>query len=290
MTAVGYKDKLEHYLKQLETEEKSQATQKKYARDIRMFIEYAKEREMEKGVLLEYKDKIKKEYAMSSVNSMLAAVNSFLRFCRREDCCVKLIKMQRQIFCREEKELTREEYQRLLAAAGEKKDKRLYLMLQTICATGIRVSELKYITKESVCSGRAVVESKGKNRVILLPTRLCVLLKQYIKKTPCKTGSIFVTKSGRPMDRSNIWREMKGLCVKAGVSGEKVFPHNLRHLFARCFYAMTRDIAKLADILGHSSVDTTRIYMVSNGTEHRSQMDKMDLMDHATPIWTKKTT
>lgn len=270
---------LRTYMAHLRAEERSAATLEKYGRDVRRFLDFAKGRGWDKELLMEYKESLKAGYAAASVNSMLVPVNGFLQFCGRSDCCVKLLKIQRQIFCSEEKNLSKEEYRRLLRAAREKKNERLYLILQTICATGIRIGELRFITREAVRAGRAVVDNKGKSRVVLLPDGLCRMLARYIKKSPLKTGSIFVTKSGKPVDRSNIWREMKGLCRQAGVQEGKVFPHSLRHLFARSFYALTRDIAKLADVLGHASIDTTRIYMVTNGAEHRCQIERMNLLD-----------
>ena len=178
---------------------------------------------------------------------------------------------------RYQKELTKAEYMRLLKTAENRRNERLFLLLQTICATGIRVGELKFVTAEAIEQGKAAVDNKGKNRIVFLPGKLCKALKKYRKKRGITTGSIFVTRTGKPLDRSNIWKEMKGLCEEAGVSVKKVFPHNLRHLFARCYYAMHRDIARLADILGHSSIDTTRIYMVSTGSEHRSQIEQLKL-------------
>ncbi len=212
------------------------------------------------------------QYAPASVNSMLVSVHSFFKFIGRGDCCVKLLKIQRQIFASEKKELTSPEYRRLLASA---KDTRLGPVIQTICETGIRISELRYITVEAVYRGKAVVDCKNKTRIIFIPSTLRQALVKYIKKSGLVTGSVFVTKNGKPLNRSNVWREMKALCRKAGVSSEKVFPHNLRHLFARTFYSMERDIVRLADLLGHSSIDTTRIYTMETGRTHMSCLEKM---------------
>ena len=203
---------------------------------------------------------------------MLAAINSLFRYFEWYDCKVKAIRCQRQIFCSEDKELTKAEYVRLLNAATQKKNDRLNLILQTICGTGIRVSELEYITVEAAKEGRATVRCKGKTRVVFIVKELKKKLLQYAKEKRITTGPIFITRSGRPISRTNIWREMKALCKDSNVNPNKVFPHNLRHLFARTFYGLEKDIAKLADILGHSSIDTTRIYIVSTGAEHRQRM------------------
>lgn len=261
----------ENYLIQ---EEKSDATVEKYLRDVGAFSEFLKDRELTKQEVMEYKRQITDTYAPASVNSMLVSVNSFLTFIERADCRVKLLKIQRQMFVNEKKELTAPEYRRLLKAA---RGTRLELVIQTICETGIRVSELRFITVEAVECGRAVVDCKNKTRVILIPTPLRKLLLQYIKRTGLKAGSVFVTKSGKPLNRSNIWRDMKALCEKAEVDAEKVFPHNLRHLFARTFYSIERDIVRLADLLGHSSINTTRVYTIETGKEHIRCLERMHL-------------
>lgn len=265
-------ENLENYEQYLELEEKSAATVEKYLRDCRAFFAYLGGRPISKRETIRYKEYLASRYAVSSVNSMLVSLNSYLRFTGREDCRVKLCKVQRQMFCREEKELTEEEYKRLVKAA---RGTRLALVLQTICGTGIRVSELQYITVEAVREGKATVRCKNKTRVIFIPERLQKLLKQYSKKRSIKAGPVFVSRTGKPLHRSNIWRDMKNLCAKAHVTPQKVFPHNLRHLFARMFYRIDRDIVRLADLLGHSSVNTTRVYMVETGGRHVSCLEKM---------------
>lgn len=254
-------------------EEKSSATIEKYLHDIKFFCDFLQGKPLCKEKTLSYKERLTGRYAPASVNSMLVALNCFLRFIGRQDCCVRLLKIQRQIFCREDKELTKEEYQRLVkAAAGT----RLEFVIRTICGTGIRVSELEYITVEAVQRGKAVVHCKNKTRVIFIPASLQKLLKRYIKKSGIKAGAVFVTKSGKPLNRKNIWRDMKALCKRAEVSPGKVFPHNLRHLFARTFYRMEKDIVRLADLLGHSSVNTTRIYTAESGNEHIIRLEKVE--------------
>lgn len=253
-------------------DEKSEATVEKYLRDVRAFAAYVSDGELTKQMVMCYKRKLMERYAPASVNSMLVSVNSFLKFIGRSECCVKMLKIQRQIFCSETKELTVEEYRRILNAAG---NTRLALVIQTICETGIRVSELQYITVEAAEQARAVVDCKNKTRVILIPRPLQKLLLRYIKRSGIKAGSLFVTRNGKPLNRSNIWRDMKALCEKAHVSPEKVFPHNLRHLFARIFYSIERDIVRLADILGHSSINTARVYTMESGRQHINSLEKM---------------
>ncbi len=251
----------------------------KYLRDVRAFAEFAKGTEITKITVIGYKEQLLTNgFAVRSVNSVLASLNSLFSFLGRHDCRVKTLKVQRQIFCPEEKELTRAEYERLCRAAQNSRNERLNLILQTICGTGIRVSELKFITAEAVKCGEAVVSLKGKTRSVFLVKSLQKKLLRYIEKQKIKCGAVFITRTGKPMDRTNIWREMKSLCREARVNPQKVFPHNLRHLFARVFYGIEKDIAKLADILGHSSIDTTRIYIVSTGTEHRRRMESMRLI------------
>ena len=263
---------------QLIEEEKSKATIEKYIRDITAMQIWFSGRCVEKTAVLEYKEKIKGEYATRSVNSIISSINKFFDFVSWENCKVKLLKMQKQIFADESKELKKEECERLLKAALDSKNERLYYLMQTICATGIRVSELKFITVEAVGLRQARINCKGKERVIMLSGELCRLLRKYIKKNKITSGSVFITKNGRPLDRSNIWADMKKLCELAGVPKEKVFPHNLRHLFARTFYSIDKDIAHLADILGHASINTTRIYIMETGETHRRQIEKMHLL------------
>lgn len=217
--------------------------------------------------MIAYKKYLQAGYAVRSVNSMLASLNSLFAFLGWHGLKVKSLKLQQQVFCPEERELTKAEYKRLCLAAERRQSKRLSLVLQTICGTGIRVGELQYITVEAAKRGKAVVNCKSKTRTVFI-----------VKEQNIKDGMIFITRTGKPISRTNIWREMKALCGEANVNPEKVFPHNLRHLFARVFYGIEKDIAKLADILGHSSIDTTRIYIISTGTEHRRRMENMHLI------------
>ena len=247
-------------------------------RDIRVFAAFVGQTEITKQTVIDYKNSLQDSYAIASANSMIAALNCFLRFCGWHNLCVKQFKMQKQIYCSEEKELTRAEYIRLLEAANAKHNERLNLIIQTICGTGIRVSELQYITVEAVQNGEAIVNCKGKNRRVFIVPELKKKLIRYVKKQSIKSGMVFVTRGGKPVSRNNIWREMKALCEQANVSSRKVFPHNLRHLFARTFYGIEKDIAKLADILGHASINTTRIYIVTTGAEHKRKMENMRLI------------
>lgn len=258
--------------------ERSEATVEKYLRDVRFFVKYMNRRRVEKETIIAYKGMLAEKYALSSANSMLAALNTFFEFCGWQKLRVKQFKVQKQTFLTKEKELTKKEYLRLIKTAEQAKKVRLSLLIQTICGSGIRVSELKFITVEAVKSGKAEVSCKGKNRTIFLVKDLRKKLLQYSQIQGIKSGSIFVTKNGNPLNRSNIWREMKALCEKADVLPDKVFPHNLRHLFARVFYQIEKDIAKLADILGHSSINTTRIYVMTTGLEHLHRMESMHLI------------
>ena len=263
----------------LKSEEKSENTIGKYLRDVQAFFTYLGGAAVTKEAVIAYKNKLLAEsYAVRSVNSMLASLNSLFAFLGWTDSRVKSIKLQRQIYCPEEKELTKAEYMRLVNAAKQKGNERLNLILQTICGTGIRVSELQFITVEAVKNGEAIVSLKGKTRSVFIVKELQKKLLRYAAEQGISSGTIFITRTGRPMSRTNIWREMKGLCEQAGVNPQKVFPHNLRHLFARVFYGIEKDIAKLADILGHSSINTTRIYIISTGNEHRRRMEHMRLI------------
>lgn len=263
----------------LREEEKSNATIQKYIRDISAFQLYAGEADITKETTISFKQQlIDNGYAVRSVNSMLASLNSLFSFLGWHDLKVKTIKVQRQVFCSEEKELTKAEYERLCRTAQRKKNERLYLILQTICGTGIRVSELQFITVESIRRGEAVVNCKGKTRSVFIVRDLQKKLLRYAAEQGMQSGTIFITRTGKPISRTNIWREMKALCVEANVNPNKVFPHNLRHLFARVFYGIEKDLAKLADILGHTSINTTRIYIISTGTEHRRRMENMHLI------------
>lgn len=269
---MNYTEEISAFRLYLENEEKSKATVEKYLRDVRSFVDFVKDKNLTKEQTLSFKNILVERYAPASVNSMLVAVNAFLDFIGMSECKVKQLKIQRQLFANEEKELSREEFRRLVSAA---EDSRISAVIQTICGTGIRVSELKYITVEAVQRGKATVNCKNKTRVIFIPLQIKKMLKAYIKKTGISAGSVFVTRSGKPLDRSNIWKEMKALCRRARVSENKVFPHNLRHLFARTFYKIEKDIVRLADLLGHSSINTTRIYTTECGADHIRSIEKV---------------
>lgn len=233
---------------------------------------------MTKAELIRWKKQLTDKYAAATVNTILAAINGFLKFAGWSDIIVKLLKIQRSSFTDGNRDLSREDYIRLVQTAEEQGNQRLALILQTICATGIRVSELKFITVEAVRTGRAEIVNKGKRRPVFLPGKLCKILKTYSQKQKITAGAVFVTKSGKALDRSNIWRDMKALCESAGVEPGKVFPHNLRHLFARTYYTLEKDLSRLADILGHSSISTTRIYTAESGIVHARQMERMGLI------------
>ena len=270
---------VQSFKKYLQEEEKSSNTIEKYLRDVQAFVVHLNGAEVTKEVVVSYKNKLlSKSYATRSINSMLASLNSLFLFLGWADLKVKSIRLQRQIYCSEEKELTKAEYMRLVNTAKQKGNERLNLILQTICGTGIRVSELQYITVEAVKCSEAVVSLKGKTRSVFLVRELQKKLLRYAAEQKIHSGCIFITRTGKPISRTNIWREMKGLCEQAGVNPQKVFPHNLRHLFARVFYGIEKDIGKLADILGHSSINTTRIYIISTGDEHRKRMEHMRLI------------
>ena len=270
---------IEQFYTCLKTEEKSHNTIEKYIRDVTAFMVYLADTAVTKETVIAYKNKlISENYAVRSINSMLASVNSLLAFLGWTECKVKSIKLQRQVYCSEEKELTKAEYTRLVNTAKQKGNERLNLLIQTICCTGIRVSELQFITVEAVKNSEAIVSLKGKTRTVFIVKDLKQKLLRYAAEQKIESGMIFITRSGKPMSRTNIWREMKNLCESANVNPNKVFPHNLRHLFARTFYSIEKDIAKLADILGHSSINTTRIYIISTGNEHRKRMENMRLI------------
>nr|WP_302648874.1 tyrosine-type recombinase/integrase [uncultured Dysosmobacter sp.] len=268
---------LQAFQKHLILEEKSTATVEKYLRDVRAFLVFADSQNITKELVVSYKNElIEKGYAVRSINSMLASLNSLFDFLGWSDCRVKSLKTQHQTYCAEEKELSKAEYLRLLQAADRKPQ--LRLVMETICGTGIRVSELKFFTVEAVERGEITVRCKSKIRTILLPRTLRKKLQDYAKQNGIPSGAIFITRNGKPLNRSNIWAQMKSLCKAANVKPSKVFPHNLRKLFARTFYGIEKDIAKLADILGHSSIDTTRIYIMTTGTEHRRKLDRLGLV------------
>jgi len=260
MTKRITQDLIEQFENYLIDEEKSSATTKKYMHDISAFFAWCSGSELDKRKVLAYKEYLINHYAPASANSVLSSLNSFFEFNHWYELKVKMLKIQKQIFAQKDRELSKAEYERLLSAAKAKRNERLYLLMQTICASGIRVSELQYITVEAIRIKKATINCKGKMRVVILPTELCRMLMSYVKEKKITSGSVFITKTGKPLDRSTIWKMMKALCDSAGVSKYKVFPHNLRHLFARTFYSLQKDIVRLADILGHSSVNTTRIY------------------------------
>ena len=269
-------DQFEDYLRHDEREE---STIEAYLRSLTRFAEWADGRSVTKELAMEWKTALAESgYRPISVNAMLAAVNKFFICMGREDCKVKYLKLQRQMFRKSEKDLSKEEYQRLVQAAHEKGDLRMELILETICATGIRVGELKYITLETVRAGVAEIALKGKIRTILLPHRLCRKLQKYAKQQKIASGKIFLTQDGLPVSRQSIWTRMKALCEAAGVERSKAFPHNLRSLFARSFYGSCHDVVRLADVLGHSSIETTRIYLMSTGKEYLRQLDKLGLV------------
>lgn len=271
---------LKTYETYLQEEEKAISTINKYLCDLKKLQNFAQGRAIDKKMMVEYKQYLinDRKYAEGSVNSFLVAANCFFKFLGWQELSVKLIRIQKEIFCPVNKYLTKNEYKRLVRTAKEYKNTRLTMILQTICATGIRVSELQFVTVKAVESGCIFIRNKGKSRKAFLPTKLRKQLKYYIHNHHIFAGYVFITSSGRKVDRSNIWREMKAICEKAKVDKQKVFPHNLRHLFAHCFYELERDIAKLADVLGHQNIETTRIYIKSTGEEHLKQLEKMKLI------------
>ena len=267
------------YKKYLYGEERSEATVNKYMRDIKHFYEYLPENKIiTKENLIAYKQGLSDTYKVTSINSMLVSINGLLSFMKLDTLKLKLHKVQRKVFSSEDSELSKAEYKRLLDAAMKNNNKRLFMLIQTICGTGIRVSEHKYITVESLKAGQAMVNNKGKSRTIFINKKLKRMLLTYCKEENIASGPIFITKSGKPMDRSNIWSAMKKLCVDAKVDRKKVFPHNLRHLFALTYYGLYKDVVRLADILGHTSIETTRIYTITSGQECQKSLMKMDLV------------
>ena len=276
---------LERYEVYLKSGEKSKATIKKYLCDLRKLMNYAGGKEIDKELVLAYKDKLLTQdgYKVSSINSYLAAANSFFEYMGWSDLRVKTYRMQQETFCPENKYLSKEEYYRLVKAAKEMGKIRLAMILQTICAMGIRISELQAVTVEAVRNNSVIIYNKGKVRKVFFPDELRKELLYYIGRNGIQKGMVFCTASGKAVNRSNIWREMKSICKEAGVDADKVFPHNLRHLFATVFYEMKKDIAKLADVLGHSNIETTRIYIRTTGKEHREQLNRMKLVPGAVP-------
>ena len=274
-----FQEKLCLFRNYLLEEERSAATIEKYGRDVLAFLSWLSDREeISKEVVVGYKQAIIGKYKTTSANSMLVSVNRFLDFIGKKDCQVKLFKIQRNPFRKKDKELTKEEYNRLILAAKAKPSSRLFLMIQAICSTGIRVSEHRFITREALERGRITIYNKGKERVVFLPKKLKKCLLQYCRQNGIYSGPVFVTKNGTPVNRCNVWAEMKALCKEAGVSPEKVFPHNLRHLFAVTYYRMQKDIVHLADILGHSNIEYTRIYTFTSEEEHARVLSRMCLL------------
>lgn len=271
---------IEDYLRRLAEDERGAATIDKYRRDLLRFYEFLPpDKAVDKAVVLSWKEQlVARKYASSSVNVMLASVNGLLTFAGRPEWRAKFLKRQRAAFCDERRELRRAEYEKLVATARREKKTRLTLMMETICSTGIRVSELAFVTVEAVRAGRAELMLKGKCRRILFPAALVRKLSRYAAERRIARGPIFTDKTGSPVSRHRVWYEMKKLGARAGVAASKVFPHNLRHLFARTFYALERDLSKLADLLGHSNVETTRLYIITAGVEHLRQLDKMKLV------------
>ena len=270
---------IQAFARHLRLEEKSEATMEKYLRDIRAFARWLDGREISKGLSAAWKAHlVERGYAPASINAKLSALNNLLEFLGLGGCRVKFLRVQRRLFRDAGRELTKAEYQRLLDTAHRLGQERLGLLVEAMGATGIRVSEVQYITVEAARAGRAEVALKGKIRTILIPSKLCRKLLKYAKQQKTASGEIFLTRNGTPLSRRQIWAEMKGLCKTAGVAASKVFPHNLRHLFARCFYRVSRDVAKLADVLGHSSIETTRIYLLTSGAEHQRQLDRLGLV------------
>ena len=266
------------FARQLGEEERSPATLEKYLREVRQFAAFLGGREVTRDLAAAWREELSARQSPATVNGKLTALDRLLAFLGWEDCRVKHLRVQRQLFRDSARELSREEYARLVETARRLGRGRLSLLMETICATGIRVSEVRYITAEAVREGRTEIAPKGKIRTILLPGKLCRKLEKYARQKKITSGELFLTRSGRPMSRKQIWAEMKGVCRAAGVAPSKVFPHNLRHLFARCFYRVSRDVAKLADVLGHSSIETTRIYLLTSGAEHQRQLDRLGLV------------
>ena len=272
-------EQIREFSRYLREEERETATIDKYSRDVKDFFIWLKDREISRERMGEWRGYLLKAGRKPvTINGKLSALNKFLSFLGRNDCRTKYLKIQRRLFRSTEKQLSKQEYIRLMETAHSLGRERLALLMETICATGIRVSEVKYITAEAIRAGRTEIALKGKIRTILLPGKLCRKLQKYVRKRKIVSGEVFLTRNGKGMSRRQIWAEMKSLCEKAGVAPSKVFPHNLRHLFAQTFYRVCRDVAKLADVLGHSSIETTRLYLISTEAEHVRQMERMGLI------------
>ena len=263
----------------LRMEERCEATVRKYVGAVMSLFRFlSQDKIVSQEALLAWKADISARFSASGANVMISAVNRFCAFMSWSGLRIKQIKVQRRIFRDCDRELTRAEYMRLLNAARAKGNSRLYWLMQTLASTGIRVSELRFVSVESLHSGRAVVDCKGKRRVVMIPQKLREKLLAYCSETGVKSGPVFVTRNGKPLNRSNIWKELQGLCAAARVDARKVFPHNFRHLFAVAFYRAEKDIAKLADLLGHASINTTRIYVMESGAEHERRMERLGLV------------
>ena len=269
---------IDTFRRELTQRECSPGTVENYVRSVRAFARWNREAPVTCGRAAEWRRSLAETHAPATVNAMLAGLSKFFTLTGREDCRVRPLRLQHRSFRSAERELSRAEYRSLVCTARAEGRERLALLMETVCATGIRVGEVRYITVEAARRGRADIALKGKLRTILLPARLCRRLLKFAGKNKFAFGAIFLTKSGRPLSRTQIWAEMKRLCAKAGVAAEKVFPHNLRHLFARTFYESCRDVVKLADILGHSSVETTRLYLLTTGAEHLRQLERLRLL------------
>ena len=273
------REQLIQFRRRLEEEERSGATVEKYLRGVEQFAAFLEGGAVTKAAAARWKERLLAEgQSPATVNGKLTALDRFLAFAGWEECRVRHLKVQRRLFRESSRELTREEYGRLVAAARAAGKERLELLLESVCATGVRVSEVKYLTVEAARRGKAEISLKGKIRTILLPGKLCRKLLKYAGRRKIASGEIFLTRGGKSLDRRQIWAEMKALCKKAGVAPSKVFPHNLRHLFARTFYRVCRDVARLADVLGHSSIETTRVYLISTGAEHARALERLRLI------------
>ena len=269
---------LESFATHLRREERSGGTISAYLANVHALAKWLGDGHVTKEAVVAWKDELAQHYAPATVNVKLAAVNAFFKFCGWQDCCVRALRLQRRVFRDPGRELTKAEYEKLVAAAMDSGRPRLALLMETICGTGIRVSEVRYITVEAAQIGRAEIALKGKIRTIMLPGKLCRKLLKYAKKQKIVSGEIFLTRNGKSLSRRQIWAEMKAVCATAGVEPGKVFPHNLRHLFATTFYRACHDIVKLADVLGHSSINTTRIYLLTTGTEHAKTLERLGLV------------